>query len=203
MLLKSTDGLSKKQTSGGQLIDDAVTQQQQLVDKYGLINSKQLQNKCDDLIQQLMLKEFKSCLLLNADFANAYSLANHNVILTKGLLTHIRNDDQLAHILAHEHAHLVLKHHQLAQELVKNPPKLFTKSRIKKFYRKIEQEADGSADKLLKKLDRDYLQVQHYLKRVQKSYKERSKDHAKLKNRIIKGALPSEQIDSFWQNRKD
>lgn len=176
-------------------------QQQQLIDRYGLLDSVKFQNKCDALIEQMMLHAFKQCSLINAEFANAFSLVHGNVVLTKGLLKNIRNDDQLAHILAHEHAHLEMKHHQQAQQLLNNPPKFFTKSRVKKFYRNIEKEADFYADDILLKLKRDHLQIHHYLKRIQKTYEETSEDHIKLSKRIKQTSLSPEKLEKFWLDK--
>jgi hypothetical protein len=181
-----------------QLIENAQKQQQKLIDKYGLLDQPQWLKSCQSLIQQMSLKQFEECQILDADYPNAYSLAHGVVMLTKGLLENIRNDDQLAHILAHEHAHLVLKHHQQAQAMVMNPPKLFTKSRIKKFYRGIEQAADDAADELLIRHHRDPKQIHHYLIRIATQIKESSADHEKLKDRIQSKQLPEEKIEPHW-----
>ncbi|MEZ5472671.1 MAG: M48 family metalloprotease [Marinicella sp.] len=180
------------------LIKDAQKQQQKLIDKYGLLEQAQWLRSCENMIQQLSLKYFQQCQILNVDYPNAYSLAHGVVMLTKGLLENIRNDDQLAHVLAHEHAHLALKHHQQAQAMVKNPPKLFTKSRIKKFYRGIEQAADDAADALLVRHHRDPKQIHHYLIRIAAQIKESSADHEKLKDRIQSKQLPAEKVEPHW-----
>ena len=180
------------------LPENAERQQQKLIDTYGLSQRLVWQEKCDAMIATLELTQFKRCLIIKAPFANAYSLAHNNVILTVGLLKNINNDDQLAHILAHEHAHLKLNHHQQAEQLVNNPPKLFTKSRIKKFYRDIEQQADQVADELLIRLQRDPLQINHYLLRIEQTTKEHSNDHPKLKQRIKRNDLPDEVVELFW-----
>lgn len=198
LLLCSFAVVCENQVANPELLASAQKQESALIERYGLLAHPAWQQKCDALIQELELTRFKQCKLLQAPFANAYSLAHGHVIITAGLLKNIRNDDQLAHVLAHEHAHLALNHHQQAQELVNNPPIFFTKSRIKKFYRSMEQQADASADQLLEQLGRDPLQIQHYLKRVKQSGQEQSNDHQKLKDRIKSGQLPKEQIDNFW-----
>lgn len=196
-LLLLGGGVSAKDTDQ-QLIENALKQQQKLIDKYGLLDQPQWLKSCESLIQQMSLKQFEQCQILDADYPNAYSLAHGVVMLTKGLLENIRNDDQLAHILAHEHAHLVLKHHQQAQAMVMNPPKLFTKSRIKKFYRGIEQAADDAADELLTRHHRDPKQIHHYLIRIAVQIKESSADHEKLKYRIQRKQLPAEKVEPHW-----
>jgi len=180
------------------LIENAQQQQDKLIESYGLSQYQPWLDKCQTLINILELQQFERCLIIKATFANAYSLAHGSVILTEGLLQNINNDDQLAHVLVHEHAHLHLKHHQQAQQLINNPPKLFTKSRIKKFYRRIEQQADLTADDELIKQQRDPLQIHHYLLRIEKNTKEHSNDHQKLKHRIQRNNLPVEVIEAFW-----
>ena len=180
------------------LPENAERQQQKLIEAYGLSQHPAWQEKCDAMLAALGLVEFTQCLIIKASFANAYSLAHGTVILTEGLLQNINNDDQLAHILAHEHAHLKLNHHQQAEQMINNPPKLFTKSRIKKFYRDIELQADQAADELLIRLQRDPLQINHYLLRIEQTTKEHSNDHPKLKQRIQRNDLTDEVIESFW-----
>jgi len=181
------------------LLNAARQQQDQLVEQFGLADVPFWQQSCDQQIAALHLSAFESCQIINAGFANAYSLAHGVVILTSGLMRQINNDDQLAHVLAHEHAHLTMNHHQQAQALVNDPPMLFTKSRIKKFYRKIEQQADEAATEWLKQQHRDALQIHHYLRRVELSTTEQSADHEQLQNRIQRTNLPEENIDPRWQ----
>lgn len=183
------------------LVQDAKKQQQLLVEKHGLSQQAKWLSECQVMINKLGLEKFQSCVVLAADFANAYSLAHGVVILTEGLLANINNDDQLAHVLAHEHAHLALKHHQQAQQMVLNPPVFFTKSRLKKFYRQIEQDADQAANELLVKQQMDHLQIHHYLLRIEPTLAERSADHEKLTNRIQRKNLPPEKFDPWWQEK--
>lgn len=182
-----------------ELMDSARAQQQQLTDRYGLAGVPFWQQACDRQISALQLTAFEACVIIDAGFANAWSLAHGVVILTTGLLQQVNNPDQLAHILAHEHAHLTLRHHQQAQALVNDPPVLFTKSRIKKFYRDIEREADQAADRWLRQHQRDHLQIHHYYRRLEQSLDEQSADHDKLQDRMIRTGLPDEVIDLEWQ----
>lgn len=198
LLLTPGSSLSQSDMEKTALLESAKKQEAQLVKTYGFYENQLWQRKCDELLIDLALKQFKRCLIIGADFANAYSLAHGHVILTKGLLVNIRNDDQLAHILTHEHAHMELNHHQQAQAMVNNPPKFFTKSRIKKFYRQLEKEADEYADECLSKHHRDPLQIQHYLLRINTQGDERSSDHTQLKRRIKPKNLPAEVIASDW-----
>ena len=184
-----------------QLLENAQTQQQKLINTYGLSLHSKWHEKCHQLIESLELLQFNQCLVIKASFANAYSLAHGTVILTENLLKNINNDDQLGHILAHEHAHLELNHHQQTQQLLNKPPKLFTKSRVKQFYRNIEQQADQSADELLKAHQFDWLQIHHYLLRIEQNTIERSNDHQKFKQRIHRNGLPAEKFESFWVDK--
>lgn len=199
LLLSSSCIVAKKTANAhSKLIQNAVQQQQKLIESYGLSSQTKWQEKCQQLLKEMALIEFKQCLVIKAPFVNAYSLAHGSVLLTAGLLEQINNDNQLAHILAHEHAHMSLNHHQQIQQLLQNPPKLFTKSRVKKFYRHLEQLADEAANELLIQQRRDPLQIHHYLLRIETNSKEHSSDHPKLKDRIQRTDLPCEVKEAFW-----
>ncbi len=196
LLLLSFVVLSKNQPT--KLLNLAEQQQQKLVEKFGLLENQKWLKRCDQLMTTLSLSEFNQCFIIDADFANAYSLANGVLILTKGLMQNIKNDDQLAHIMSHEHAHLVLNHHHQAMQMVNNPPTFFTKSRLKKFYRQLESAADQAATERMLELKRDPLQIHHYLLRIEKNSKEDSSDHQKIKDRIQRNDLPDEVLETFW-----
>ena len=200
LLLSFCDFVGAKK---GELAEQAVQQQQELVEKYGLVDNQWWLDQCHHLIEQMQLSKFSKCLIIDAEFANAYSLAHGVLILTKGLLLNINNNDQLAYIMAHEHAHLSLEHHQQAMQMVKNPPTFFTKSRLKKFYRKMEQQADEAADEMLTANHKDAKQIHHYLIRIDRSMKESSSDHKKLNQRIQRYNLPQELIDDQWQSMQN
>jgi hypothetical protein len=178
---------------------DADQQQQQLIERHGLHPNPLWQSKCQTLIRQLSLNRFTACLVLTADHANAYALANGTVMLTQGLLSHIKNDHQLAHVLAHEHAHLRLNHHQLAAQKMLDPPTFFTKSRLKKFYRQLEQDADQDANEWLLQRQMDPAQIHHYYLRIEPLVRDKKADHDKLADRIQRRGLPPEIIDPWWQ----
>ncbi len=184
------------------LEQDAEKQQRLLIEKYGISQHPGWAIKCQSMIKQLNLMKFELCQVLAANHANAYSLANGVVLLTEGLLSNINNKHQLAHVLAHEHAHLALEHHQQAQTMVNNPPVFFTKSRLKKFYREMEHAADLAANELLIKHQMDHLQIHHYLQRIEQTTTERSAGHEKLKNRIQRVNLPPEQTEVWWTEAK-
>ncbi len=196
LLLQPALGLG--QTVDADLRQHATKQQQQLINQYGLSQNLHATTVCNQLMTELELIAFESCQIIQAPFANAYSTANGELILTEGLLTALRNPDQLAHILAHEYAHLHLKHHRRAYDMVKDPPVFFTKSRIKKFYRQIESAADDWADQHLPLHGFDPLQINHYLIRITQTAPEKSNDHEPLSDRIKRHNLPKEVVAADW-----
>lgn len=82
-------------------------------------------------------------ILLKADTVNAYSLGSQSsfayVYVTRGLVNFVKNDDQIAAVLAHEIAHIQLGHHIARQ-----------KSSSSQFNKAQELEADKYSIKLLK-----------------------------------------------------
>ena len=54
-------------------------------------------------------------------------------MITLGLLLKTQNPDQLAHVLAHEQAHITLNHHQSLAEFMRKPPVFFPKKKLKKY----------------------------------------------------------------------
>ncbi|WP_223786740.1 M48 family metalloprotease [Marinicella meishanensis] len=181
------------------LLQDAEQQQAQMVTRHGLHPDARWANKCQLLIEHLALERFQSCLVLDADHANAYALAHGVVMLTQGLLSQINNDHQLAHVLAHEHAHLLLDHHLQAAKKIQNPPTFFTKSRLKKFYRQLEHDADQAANEWLLAQQMDPQQIHHYYLRIEPQVRDKKADHDKLSDRIQRHGLPHEIIDPWWQ----
>jgi len=200
LLLQSSAVLSQNQSDV--LITEAKQQQAKLIDQFGLSKNQWWLDQCHQLIAEMSLFEFKDCIIIDADFPNAYSLAHGSLILTKGLMKNLNNSDQLAHVMAHEHAHLTMNHHQQAMQMVKNPPTFFTKSRLKKFYRQIEQQADIQSDEVLMAHGKDPKQIHHYLLRLENSMDEASNDHEKIQARIQRRDLPKEVIDVQWQQQQ-
>ncbi len=82
-------------------------------------------------------------ILLNSPIVNAYSLGSHSniayVYVTTGLLKFVKNDAQLASVIAHEIAHIYLSHHIQRQE-----------NSAHKFNQKQELQADKYSVKWLK-----------------------------------------------------
>mgnify|MGYP003715523299 CR=1 FL=1 len=82
------------------------------------------------------------------------------------------------------------------------PPRLptaFRKTKIKKFYRKLEQQADDAAHDTLVENQLDPSQVNHLWQRLAQTTSERSHTHTRLIQRQQSGELHPEMIDPWWQ----
>jgi|GEM_PF-2301594 len=197
--LMSPEVIGEELKSGASLPQQAQQQVQQLVDKHGELSGSGWHRRCQSWVTRLALTRFQRCVIIDAPFANAYASAAGDLVLTRGLLEHINNDHQLAHILAHEHAHLLLNHHQQTQAMLADPPVFFTKTKIKKFYRKLEQQADDAAHKTLVEIQLDPSQINHLWQRLAQTTSEHSHTHTRLKQRQQSGELHPEMIDPWWQ----
>ena len=197
--LASPEVISVEPKSGASLPQQARQQVQQLITEHGVLADSGWYRRCQTWVERLALTQFKRCLIINAPFANAYASAAGDLVLTRGLLKHINNDHQLAHILAHEHAHLLLDHHQQTQVMLADPPVFFTKTKIKKFYRQLEQQADDAAHDTLVENQLDPSQINHLWQRLAQITSEHGRTHASLKQRQQSGELQPEMIDSWWQ----
>jgi hypothetical protein len=82
--------------------------------QYGFLENPVLQNWINEIGERLSKGAGVSVnfYILNTDQVNAYATFGHNVFLTKGLLKMIESEDELAGVLAHEVAHIKLKHPQ-------------------------------------------------------------------------------------------
>ena len=198
LLLLAPTAMAERDLTVLSLSTQAQQQQQALIERHGRNCSTTWHQRCADMLLDLDLNQIKHCIIINSERANAYALANGNLILTQGLIQATRNPDQLAHVLAHEHAHLVLNHHQQTAELLQNPPTFFTKTKIKKHHRRIELAADAHADAHLLKHQMDPKQINHYLLRLDPDTQKRSVSHPRLSQRLDATNLPSEEIDPEW-----
>ncbi|MGC9003864.1 MAG: M48 family metallopeptidase [bacterium] len=82
--------------------------------QYGFLDNRLLQNWIDTIGGKFS-KEINMPLnfyILNTDQVNAYATFGNNIFLTKGLLETVDSEDELAGVLAHETAHIKLKHPQ-------------------------------------------------------------------------------------------
>ncbi|MCF6300577.1 MAG: hypothetical protein L3J52_05610, partial [Proteobacteria bacterium] len=107
---------------------------------------------------------------------------------------------QLASVLSHEWAHVELDHFAKLQQMIGKPAFFFSKSKLKKLSRKHEQQADDWANKRLRLHHFDPNQINHYLRRLQKTLKnsKRSAGHKKLKNRLQKHSIKPEIVDQIF-----
>ncbi|WP_395373026.1 M48 family metalloprotease [Marinicella sp. W31] len=131
------------------ILELADSVEKQLLNQYPLMHSVEFESLCFGLAAELKAAKLRTCRLIHAPFDNAYALANGNVYVTTSLLKKIRNLHQLGHILAHEWAHLELRHHLKLALKYQNPGVFFPKSKIKKMRKKHEREADTWANEKL------------------------------------------------------
>ena len=88
--------------------------------QYGFLENPLLQNWIRKIGEKLSRGAGVSLnfYIINTDQVNAYATFGNNVFLTKGLLKAIDSEDELAGVLAHEVAHIKLKHPQNQRHLV-------------------------------------------------------------------------------------
>lgn len=176
--------------------------EQQLLDKYRLVQSARFKEDCVSLVKSLQLKKINDCFLLESEDINAFVLNNGHVYFTSAVFDFLNNRDQWASIIAHENAHLVLDHYSKRVEKINKPDLFFTKSRLKKFIKKQELEADEWAESHLLMHQFDPHQVRFFLLRVEKKLgKKRSKFHLKINKRIHKNNTIREEIDNDFKSR--
>jgi hypothetical protein len=88
--------------------------------QYGFLENPVLQNWINEIGEKLSRGAGVpvNFYIINTDQVNAYATFGHNVFLTKGLLKMIESEDELAGVLAHEVAHIKLKHPQNQTNLI-------------------------------------------------------------------------------------
>jgi Zn-dependent protease with chaperone function len=88
--------------------------------QYGFLENPILRNWINEIGEKLSKGAGISVnfYIINTDQVNAYATFGHNVFLTKGLLKMIESEDELAGVLAHEVAHIKLKHPQNQTNLI-------------------------------------------------------------------------------------
>lgn len=168
--------------------------ERQLFSRYSLINSVYFESICLGIAKEFNIKNLKSCRLIQAPYDNAYALANGQVYITVPLLKKTRNIHQLAHILAHEWAHLALQHHVKLADKYANPGFFFPKSAIKKMRKKHELEADIWAEKKLLEHRYQIEQIDFLFSRIQKN----NPHNYQLKSRHTNKDLKKEVHDPEW-----
>lgn len=109
--LKSADGLTIQEEID---IGDSVSVE--IVARYGGLWKNTVAMQRVNLVGRALTRYAKRdsldwrFALLNSDAINAFSAPNGRVFITKGLYKLLENDDELAGVLAHEIAHIDLKH---------------------------------------------------------------------------------------------
>ncbi len=176
---------------------DAKSQRHNLIQKHGLYESPQWQQRCQQVTEQLKLTAH--CQLLNHSAPNAYAFADGVIMINQGLLKMIKNPDQMAHILAHEQAHLTLQHHQELAQFIRKPPLLFPKKKLKKLRHQQELAADDWANDHLVRHQFDPRQIHHLWQQLLTQEKtNRSSDHPALAERINHQWLVTTDQNLVW-----
>ncbi len=138
--------LAKTTFAQTDLMQQAHKTEQWLLAQHPMLQVPAFEAHCLDLIQRLALPGLNRCHALQAEYDNAWVLANGHVYFTLGLLQQIRNDHQLAAVLAHEAAHHFLDHHRQLLERLRKPGFFFPKKRFEKMRRAQEKDADAWAE---------------------------------------------------------
>jgi len=148
-----------------------------------VIESSWFKENCLNLAQQLQFTHIKQCTLIDSQNINAYVFNNGHVYFTNSMMKLIYNKHQWASILAHENAHLVLKHYLKTLKKVKKPGFFFPKHKVKKRLKQNEIEADQWARDKLLEFNLDANQIYYFLLRAnEKRGKKRS--HLKISKRV-------------------
>ena len=188
ILLLSYITTSNAQNSNVQLKQWTAAHEKKLIEKYKTINSSWFQEICLELSDNLQFKNISKCTLLESSLINAYVFNNGHVYFTSSLLKLVKNKDQWASIIAHENAHLELKHYQKTLDKINHPDFFFPKKKFKKLLKNNEKEADEWAKLQLNKNHYKSSQIYYFLKRVSSLKKQESntKSHLKLSKRATK-----------------
>ena len=175
------------QTDEQVLADWTKNNEQQLIEKYKIIQSDWFEEECLLLARQMEFNKLAECKLFQSEHINAYVFDNGHVYFSLALMQQIRNKHQWVAILAHENAHIELHHYLKSLKKIKKPGVFFPKSKIKKTLKKHEKEADHWAQQRLEQFGFDRTQIYYFLQRV-KNIKGnvKSHTHSKLSRRIKK-----------------
>lgn len=168
---------------------------QLLFNNNNFITSQWFNQYCISLAKELEFSKIKKCYLIDSQKINAYVFNNGNVFFTSGMVKLINNKHQWAAILAHENAHIVLKHYLKTLKKHTKPDTFFPKKRYKKRLKLNEKEADEWAHLKLLDFKLNPNQIYYFLKRAEESTgKQKNQTHLNTANRINKPS-EKEQID--------
>ncbi len=113
---------------------------------YGTPINDYIDKIADNLLQEhQQLREQIHCYVLLSTEVNAWTLKNNIVLVSTGLLAQVTNEAEIAFVLAHEFAHVYLKH--LDQEQKKSSKKDNYISKYLKYHR-YSREQEIEADKV-------------------------------------------------------
>lgn len=92
-----------------------VAEHRKIVSKYGLYRDKDLQNYITMVGERVAKESSRPDLkfhftVLNDEMINAFALPGGFVYITRGMLTHMNSESELAAVLGHEVAHITEKH---------------------------------------------------------------------------------------------
>jgi len=170
------------------LIDEAsLRNENALLNKYSIIESEWFEKTCMDISSKMKFHKITQCKLFDSHHINAYVLSNGHVYFSQAMMKLIKNKHQWASILAHENAHLELRHYKKILKKIQNPGIFFPKSKIKKMMIKHEEQADDWSKDRLIKFGYDPKQIYYFLQRVIRSNgNNKSKSHLKPSKRTEK-----------------
>ena len=158
-----------------------------MLERYQIIQTDWFSRDCLKLASKMKFDKIIKCNVLDSEELNAYVLNNGHVYFSKPLMKLINNKHQWASILAHENAHLELNHYIKRLIKLDKPSLFFTKSRLKKFMKKQEEEADQWASNYLKDKGFDENQIYYFFNRVAKAQESKmSTTHKRPKHRMKK-----------------
>lgn len=106
----------------------------EIEEEFGVVNDREATQKCSRMVQRLVSFAAKKpplfsfqCKILNATDINAFSLPGGYIYVTKGLLSFVQSDHELAAVLAHEIGHSFLRH---AFKKIQKDKKVFVKTNL-------------------------------------------------------------------------
>ncbi|VAW41696.1 hypothetical protein MNBD_GAMMA01-71 [hydrothermal vent metagenome] len=142
--------------------------ERKLLEKYSTIESAWFELHCMQLANKMKFKHILQCKMIDSPYINAYVFASGHVYFSLAMMRQINNKHQWASILAHENAHLELKHYLKTLKKIQKPGIFFPKAKINKLLKKHEQQADDWSRQRLLQYGFDPHQIYFFLQRVAK-----------------------------------
>ena len=162
-----------------------VSNENKLTKKHQMIQSKWFEESCLSIAKTMKFNKINQCKLFESNNINAYVFNNGHVYFSTSMAALIKNKHQWASILAHENAHIELKHYLKTLKKIKRPGVFFPKSRIKKLIKQHEQDADDWSENKLIEFNFDTSQIFYFFERVKDIQGDSgTSTHLKLSKRI-------------------